>query len=94
MLILKKNTISFSSLGGFHPKDIERIKTTEIWLQRFLEQHDIDMKASLNMLWETCEWRKNYGTNGRFKSRKSFPTRKLAELKCDENIFVQCYAAS
>lgn len=50
--------------GGFHPDDIERIKTTNIWLQRFLEQQDLDMNASLDMLWETCEWRKNFGTNG------------------------------
>lgn len=50
--------------GGFHPDDIERIKTTNIWLRRFLEQQDLDMNASLDMLWETCEWRKNFGTNG------------------------------
>lgn len=52
-------------IGGFHPKDIERVKTSNIWLQRFLEQQDLDMKAALNMLWETCEWRKNFGTNGK-----------------------------
>lgn len=56
--------ISFYYLGGFHPKDIERIKSTNIWLQRFLEQHDLNMKAALDMLWETCEWRKTYGANG------------------------------
>lgn len=49
---------------GFHPSDIERIKTTNIWLQRFLEQHDLDGKAALDMLWDTCKWRKEYGTNG------------------------------
>lgn len=52
-------------IDGFHPKDIERVKTSNIWLQRFLEQQDRDMKASLKMLWETCEWRKNFGTNGK-----------------------------
>lgn len=51
-------------IGGFHPKDIERVKTSNIWLQRFLEQQDLDMTASLKMLWETCEWRKNFETNG------------------------------
>lgn len=56
--------------GGFHPKDLERIKTLNIWLQRFLEQQDCDMKASLNMLWETCEWRKNFGTNGKRNKKK------------------------
>ncbi|XP_031618036.1 motile sperm domain-containing protein 2-like [Contarinia nasturtii] len=49
--------------GGFHPKDIDRIKSTNIWLQKFLEQHDLDMKEALKMLWDTCEWRKNYGAN-------------------------------
>lgn len=52
-------------IGGFHPSDIERIKTLNVWLQRFLEQNDLDMKASLDMLWDTCVWRKNYGTNGK-----------------------------
>lgn len=56
--------ILFFILGGFHPKDIERIKSTDIWLQRFLEQQDLDLKAALDMLWETCEWRKNFGANG------------------------------
>lgn len=49
---------------GFHPSDIERIKTRNIWLQRFLEQHDSDEKAALEMLWDTCKWRKEYGANG------------------------------
>lgn len=59
--------------GGFHPKDIERVKTSNIWLQRFLEQQDLDMKASLNMIWETCEWRKNFGTNGK-KAKSNWKT--------------------
>lgn len=54
----------YFEIGGFHPKDLERIKSTNIWLQRFLEQHDLNMKPSLDMLWETCEWRKNFGANG------------------------------
>lgn len=50
--------------GGFHPKDIERIKSKDIWLQRFLEQEDLDPDASLKMLWNTCKWRKEFGANG------------------------------
>lgn len=50
--------------GGFHPKDIERIKSKDIWLQRFLEQEDLDPDASLKMLWGSCKWRKEFGANG------------------------------
>lgn len=31
------------------------------------------MKASLDMLWSTCEWRKNYGTNGNTCSNNVAP---------------------
>lgn len=54
----------FTPTGGFHPKDIERVKSTNIWLQRFLEQHDLDHKAAFDMLWDTCIWRKTFGANG------------------------------
>lgn len=50
--------------GGFHPSDIERVKSKDIWLQRFLEQEDLDPDASLKMLWTTCTWRKEFGANG------------------------------
>ncbi|XP_055377202.1 motile sperm domain-containing protein 2-like isoform X4 [Condylostylus longicornis] len=49
--------------GSFHPDDIERAKSSNKWLQLFLEQTDLDMKQALNMLWETCIWRKTFGTN-------------------------------
>lgn len=48
--------------GGFHPDDVERIKSDR-WLQLFLEQTDLDMNQAISMLWETCTWRKTYGTN-------------------------------
>lgn len=59
--------------GGFHPKDIERIKSKDIWLQRFLEQEDLDPDASLKMLWNTCTWRKEFGTNGMLYQCSFFP---------------------
>lgn len=31
-----------------------------------MEQQDLELKASLNMLWDTCVWRKEFGTNGEF----------------------------
>lgn len=55
--------------GHFHLKDIERIKIKDIWLQRFLEQQDLNMNDALEMLWETCKWRKSFGANGNFTSR-------------------------
>ncbi|KAH8415682.1 hypothetical protein KR222_008663 [Zaprionus bogoriensis] len=47
----------------FHPVDIDRIRNDHVWLQRFLEQHDLDMEASFTKLWETCIWRQSYGAN-------------------------------
>lgn len=58
------NDFSLRELGGFHQDDIERIRSTDIWLRRFLEQQDLDPDSSLNMLWETCKWRKEFGANG------------------------------
>jgi len=47
----------------FHPIDLDRIRNEQLWLQRFLEMHDLDMEASFKQLWETCVWRQSYGTN-------------------------------
>ncbi|XP_043071478.1 motile sperm domain-containing protein 2 isoform X2 [Drosophila grimshawi] len=47
----------------FHPIDIDRIRNDHLWLQRFLEQYDLDVETSLTKLWETCQWRLSYGTN-------------------------------
>lgn len=43
---------------------MDRVNRGDVWLQRFLEQNDLDMKKSLKQLWETCEWRVTFGTNG------------------------------
>ncbi|KAF6200830.1 hypothetical protein GE061_005277, partial [Apolygus lucorum] len=42
----------------FHPKDLSRINSDDSWLRRFLVHHDLDKKEALNMVMETCEWRK------------------------------------
>ncbi|KAH8302183.1 hypothetical protein KR044_003782 [Drosophila immigrans] len=47
----------------FHPVDLDRIRNEDLWLQRFLEMHDLDMDTSFNKLWETCVWRQSYGAN-------------------------------
>ncbi|KAJ1523416.1 hypothetical protein ONE63_001280 [Megalurothrips usitatus] len=49
--------------GGIHPADLARVKNTDDWLRRFLLHNDGDQKESLSMLWDTCKWRKTFGTN-------------------------------
>ncbi|XP_011494873.1 PREDICTED: motile sperm domain-containing protein 2-like [Ceratosolen solmsi marchali] len=48
---------------NFHSADIDKIKSTDKWLQRFLEHNEFNVQEALKMLWDTCEWRKNFGTN-------------------------------
>ncbi|EZA54168.1 hypothetical protein DMN91_000417 [Ooceraea biroi] len=48
---------------GFHPADIARIKNNDDWLKRFLDHHESNENEAFNMLWETCTWRRKFGTN-------------------------------
>ncbi|XP_011631817.1 motile sperm domain-containing protein 2-like isoform X1 [Pogonomyrmex barbatus] len=48
---------------GFHSADIARIKNSDDWLKRFLEHHEYNEQEAFNMLWETCTWRRKFGTN-------------------------------
>lgn len=48
---------------GLDARDINRIETSNLYLQKFLETYDLDMKQALKTLWDTCLWRKAYGTN-------------------------------
>jgi hypothetical protein len=50
---------------GFHPADLARVKNSEDWLKRFLLHSELDMQGALQLLWDTCEWRKKFGTNGK-----------------------------
>ncbi|XP_075228538.1 motile sperm domain-containing protein 2-like [Lycorma delicatula] len=52
-----------SKSNYFHSQDMARIMNSDDWLQRFLVHHDNDMKDALNMLWETCQWRKDNKVN-------------------------------
>lgn len=61
---MKTYFIHLSFTEEFHPLDINRVKTSDDWLRRFLEHHEYNMQDALKMLWETCEWRRNFGTNG------------------------------
>lgn len=47
----------------FHPSDVDRVKNNEVWVNRFLTHHEGDMNEALNMIWETCEWRKSMKVN-------------------------------
>ncbi|XP_033328315.1 motile sperm domain-containing protein 2 [Megalopta genalis] len=46
----------------FHPADIARVEKKS-WLKRFLEHNDCNVDEALNMLWQTCIWRKTFGAN-------------------------------
>ncbi|XP_058805543.1 motile sperm domain-containing protein 2-like [Phymastichus coffea] len=47
----------------FHPADINRINSGNDWLRRFLEHTESNLQDALKMLWETCKWRRDFGTN-------------------------------
>jgi hypothetical protein len=50
---------------GFHPADMDRVKNSDDWLKRFILHSECDMQLALQLLWDTCEWRKKFGTNGK-----------------------------
>ncbi|XP_014208541.1 motile sperm domain-containing protein 2 isoform X2 [Copidosoma floridanum] len=52
-----------SGSSDFHPADIERVSSNDDWLRRFLEHNEYNIQDALKMLWESCEWRRNFGTN-------------------------------
>lgn len=47
-----------------HPDDLERVKSGDDWLRRFLLHHDAAEKEALAMLLEAVQWRKEFKTNG------------------------------
>ncbi|XP_043248458.1 motile sperm domain-containing protein 2-like [Colletes gigas] len=47
----------------FHPADIAKVKENNVWLRRFLEHTECNVQDALNMLWETCTWRKGFNVN-------------------------------
>ncbi|XP_071446671.1 motile sperm domain-containing protein 2-like [Hetaerina americana] len=49
--------------GGVHPADLAKIKNGDAWLRRFLQHNDCDMKETLDMLWESVDWRNRVGAN-------------------------------
>lgn len=49
---------------GVHPKDLERVKKDDHWIERFLLHHKGDVGLALGMLWTSLEWRKANNLNG------------------------------
>lgn len=47
-----------------HPKDVERAKTDDKWLKRFLLHHEGNTKLALDMMWTSVTWRKENNVNG------------------------------
>lgn len=56
-------SLSFLSLD-FHPDDLERVKIDELWLRRFIAHGEQDVATAANLLYECCQWRKEFGVNG------------------------------
>jgi hypothetical protein len=48
---------------AIHPKDLERVKKDDNWLNRFLLHVDSNQTEALNMMWETVTWRKDFKVN-------------------------------
>jgi len=49
----------------FCAEDLERVKTDNLWMRRFIAAQENDVTKAVEMLYETCQWRKEFGTNGK-----------------------------
>ncbi|KAH1002437.1 hypothetical protein HUJ04_008524 [Dendroctonus ponderosae] len=47
-----------------NPKDYERVKADNHWLQRFLAHNDCNVSQTLKMMWTSLTWRKEFKVNG------------------------------
>lgn len=54
--------------SAVHPKDLERIKSDDYLIERFLLHHKNDVNKSLEMMWASVTWRKQNNINGMFKN--------------------------
>ncbi|XP_021943222.1 motile sperm domain-containing protein 2 [Folsomia candida] len=52
-----------SQSPGFHPNDLERVKSDEMWMRRFIAHAESNMDTASTLLYECCQWRKDFGTN-------------------------------
>lgn len=51
-----------------HPKDVDRLKSDNSWIRRFLLHHDLDKDKAVNMILGTLQWRFKTGVNGIVKT--------------------------
>ncbi|CAG9770597.1 unnamed protein product [Ceutorhynchus assimilis] len=49
--------------SSVHPKDLERVKSDDKYLKRFIAHNDNDIGATLKMMWTSLNWRKDFQTN-------------------------------
>ncbi|CAH1105355.1 unnamed protein product [Psylliodes chrysocephalus] len=54
---------SSKNSDSVHPKDLEKIKTNDEWLRRFLLHQEGNKENALNMMWTAVTWRKEQNVN-------------------------------
>ncbi|CAG9855784.1 unnamed protein product [Phyllotreta striolata] len=57
------NDYSSKPIDSVHPKDLERIRTNDFWLKRFLLHQEGNKENALNMIWTSVTWRKELNVN-------------------------------
>ncbi|XP_060534835.1 motile sperm domain-containing protein 2-like isoform X2 [Cylas formicarius] len=55
--------LSEKGTDAVHPKDLERFKNEDHWLQRFIAHNDNDIPLALKMVWGSLTWRKENNVN-------------------------------
>lgn len=58
--------IFFTWIDEFHKADLDRARTNDTWIGRFLSYNDMNMQNALDQLLEACAWRKDFGVNGAY----------------------------
>ncbi|XP_074033029.1 motile sperm domain-containing protein 2 [Leptinotarsa decemlineata] len=57
------NDLSTKSPDEVDPRDVEKVKTSDRWLQRFILHNEGNVEMALNMLWVAVKWRKDQQVN-------------------------------
>ena len=65
--VLQKLQDEEGLLDTLVPKDVNRFKTDDSWLRRFLMHHDNDQKLSSEMAVSTLKWRKDMDVNSNYE---------------------------
>jgi len=62
------NKLNLFTITDYHPLDLERVKSDNKWIVRFIAHAEKNMETALTLLCECCQWRKDFGTNGKISS--------------------------